>query len=240
MGAHVFVSRSLPFAALVLALLAISGLRAAGRSIAIVAWLFAFLFPVLAAPRARRLHALAAALASLGVLFLARNAPAATPDTLAAALAALGLVRIARAGRVDAISATILVVVPFVKPSSLGIVAGACVVHVVHLARQRVRGFDSIAPVIAGASAVAVLIVGCEISSGGAWLSHLVRSTGQPLTLTRFVQELGARILVLGAPHAGRLELSAYSDLLRPVVATTFVRDAVIGPFVVFRRRDAR
>jgi len=173
----------------------ITSLRHVGRGIATLAWLVVFVAPVIGAAQKQRAATAVTALLGMGVYFLARNAPAATPDTLAVAVSCVGLVRIARRGKVDTLSLALVAMAPLVKPSCLGVLAGVAVAHIAGRERDRYR-------VLLGAAAL-VSLVGLSftaISSGG-WLTHIVRSTGQPLTWTRFVQELGSRALVLGLPH---------------------------------------
>ena len=53
----------------------------------------------------------------------------------------------------------------------------------------------------AGVATFGAFALWAHVASGGAWLSNIRSSTGQPLTLTRFVQEMGGRFFVLGLPH---------------------------------------
>lgn len=173
----------------------ITSLRHAGRGIATLAWLLAFVVPVVGAARRQRAATAIAALLGLSVYFLARNAPAATPDTLAVAVSCLGFVRIARSGKVDTLSLALVAMAPLVKPSCLGVLAGVTFAHVARRESDRCR-------VLFGAAAI-VSLVGLSFTaiSDGGWLTHIVRSTGQPLTWTRFVHELGSRAPILGLPH---------------------------------------
>ena len=173
----------------------VAAIRLVGRGIAAAAWLAIFVVPAAAASRARRRTVATAALLGVGLYFLARNAPAATPDTLAVALACAGLVRAARRGHVDAVSAVLMAVAPLVKPSCLGVLAGAAIAHVAAREPGRLRA------VLAGGGAALAVALFCHGVSDGAWLTHIVRSTGQPLTMTRFVEQLGCRFVVLGLPH---------------------------------------
>lgn len=173
----------------------IASLRHAGRGIATLAWLVVFVAPVVGATRQQRRATAIAALLGLSVYFLARNAPAATPDTLAVAVACLGLVRIVRSGKVDTLSLALVAMAPLVKPSCLGVLGGVVIAHLAGRERDRYR-------VLFGAAAL-VSLVGLSFTaiSEGGWLTHIVRSTGQPLTWTRFVQELVSRAPILGLPH---------------------------------------
>lgn len=182
----------------------IDAIRTVGRGVATASWLFLFLAPIAATSRERRVTTATVAFAAIGIWFLARNAPSATPDMLAVALACAGLLRAARRGHFDALSGALLVLAPFVKPSCLGIVAGAAVAHLV------VRRVPSRWLTIAAAGVAASLAVfACQLVSDGAWVSHLVRSTGQPLSWTRFAQEMGSRAIILGIPHVVVLIVAA-------------------------------
>ena len=57
------------------------------------------------------------------------------------------------------------------------------------------RGF------LAGLGTFIVFAGICHVASDGAWLRHMTSSTGQPLTFTRWAQEMGGRFFVLGVPH---------------------------------------
>lgn len=173
----------------------VEAIRGAGRAVAAAAWLVIFALPVAAASRERRRTVAIAALLGLGLYFLARNAPSATPDTLAVALACVGLVRVARRGHVDPLSAALFAVAPLVKPSCLGVLCGVAIAHVAARESGRFRS------AMAGAAAASAVALFCHVTSDGTWLTHIIRSTGQPLTLTRFVEQMGSRFVVLGLPH---------------------------------------
>jgi hypothetical protein len=173
----------------------IEAIRGVGRAIATAAWLAIFVVPIAVAPRERRRTVAIASLLGLALYFLARNAPSATPDTLAVALACVGLVRVAKRGHVDPLSAALFAVAPLVKPSCLGVLAGVAIAHVAAREPGRFRS------VVTGAGAALAVAFFCHVVSDGTWLTHIVRSTGQPLTMTRFVEQLGSRVVVLGVPH---------------------------------------
>jgi hypothetical protein len=166
-----------------------------GRAISLLAWAAMLALPVVFAPRDGRRRAALAALVASSVFFLCRNAPSGTPDTLAAALACAGLVRAARRDGIDGISAALLLAAPFAKPSALGIIAGCAIVHLV---RRRAGWLRTVA---IAAGVFAALIGLCHLMSGGQWLTHIVRSTGQPLSGSRWLEQQGSRVLFLGAPH---------------------------------------
>lgn len=169
--------------------------RIVGRTLAVSGWLVVHVVPVLLAPRDKRRVTAIASMLGAGIFFVARHAASMSPDTLATALLIVGIARAVRNDRVDPISAVLIMAAPFIKPSCLGGVAGA---GLVHLALRRPGWVRS---TIVAAGAVLVLALCCHLASDGAWLSNISRSTGQPLTLTRWVQEFGGRVMVLGVPH---------------------------------------
>jgi hypothetical protein len=83
----------------------------------------------------------------------------------------------------------------------------------------------------AGAVAALLLALCCHLASDGAWLSNISRSTGQPLTLTRWLQEFGSRVMVLGVPHVvvawlawrRRVNWLVVGPLLGSIAWTTFI-----------------
>ncbi len=179
-------------------------LRLTGRTLATLGWLTVFVAPVLGGPLRTRRATLIAALLGAGIYFLGRNAPTVTPDTVATALVCVAFVRIGRQQRVGALSAALLVMAPFFKPSCLGAGAGLAIamlvpagvgVSTVGPSTPRLRAFVSAAVV----GTLAVLF--CHVMSDGQWLVHLSRSTKQPLTWERFTQEMGSRLVVLGLPQ---------------------------------------
>ncbi len=169
--------------------------RLVGRILCIVAWLALLVVPVATARRENRALTAIGAMFAGGIYFLARFAPALNPDPLAALLVCVALARAAKKDALDPLSAALLVAAPLVKPSCLGALAGA---GLAHLALRRAGFAKAIAGGIFGFLALATF---CHVTSDGAWLSHIVRSTGQPVTLTRWLQEFGSRCFVLGLPH---------------------------------------
>jgi hypothetical protein len=173
----------------------LESIRVVGRLIAVTAWLVAHVVPVAFAPKDKRWVTGIAAMLGAGIYFVSRHAASMSPDTLATALVCLGIVRTVRRDRIDPVAAVLLITAPFIKPSCLGGVAGAALVH---LALRR-PGW--IRTTVAAAAAGLALMLACHLASDGQWLSNISRSTGQPLTLTRWLQEFGGRVMVLGVPH---------------------------------------
>lgn len=167
-----------------------------GRTVAVLAWL-AFHVPVVVfAPKERRRATMLAAMLAAGIYFIARHAASMSPDALATALVCGGVLRAVVRKEIDPVAAMLLIAGPFVKPSCLGGVAGAAIV----LLAQRRPGW--LRALGAGLVTFLVFVGLCHAASDGAWLHHITSSTGQPLTLTRWVQEMGSRVMLLGLPHA--------------------------------------
>jgi hypothetical protein len=173
----------------------LASIHLVGRTVSVLAWAAMLTIPIVFARRQRRADTVLAALVASGLFFLSRNAPSATPDTIAAALACGGLVRAARRGAIDPLAAILLVAAPFAKPSCVGISMGCALVH---LSLRPPRWLRTCGVALATA---ALLVLACHVASDGAWLVHIARSTGQPLSLSRWVSEQGGRVFVLGAPH---------------------------------------
>lgn len=203
----------------------LANIQVVGRTIAVSGWLVVHATPVVLAPKDRRYATALAAMLAGGVYFVSRHAASMSPDTLATALVVLGVARAVRRDRIDPVAAVLLISAPFIKPSCLGGVAGAALVH---LALRR-PGW--IRATITAAAAALVLMLCCHLASDGKWLSNISRSTGQPLTLTRWVQELGSRVMVLGVPHAvvtwlawrRRVTWLVLGPLLGSIAWTTFI-----------------
>jgi hypothetical protein len=170
--------------------------RSVGRTIAVLSWIAAQSVPVALAPRDRRRATAIATMIGAGIYFVARHAASMSPDTLATALVVIGVARAARKDAFDPLSAALVVAAPFVKPSCIGGIAGAAFVH---LALRRPGWIRALAVAAATALGLAAL---SHLASDGQWLANITRSTGQPLTLARWAQELGSRVMVLGLPHA--------------------------------------
>lgn len=173
----------------------LASVRLVGRTIAVLSWLAVHLVPVGLAPKERRRVTALAAMIAGGIYFVSRNAVSLSPDALATALVVAGVARAVRRDGFDPLSAVLLVAAPFVKPSGLGGFAGAALVH---LALRRPGWARSLGAAALGAAALLAL---SYVASDGQWLANMTRSTGQPLTFARWVQEFGSRVMILGVPH---------------------------------------
>lgn len=157
-----------------------------GRVAATSAWAFALAFPVMRARRDRRVDAAACAAFVGGTWVLANFATIARPDALACAIASFALVRATERGRVGPLEATLFVLVPLVKPTVLGLPAGALVADAIVRRRPATLAF---AAVVAAAAAVAL-----HVASGGALFAHVARSNAQPMTLAAWLDHVPSRL----------------------------------------------
>jgi hypothetical protein len=153
-------------------------------------------------PACRRAAAVAAVFAG-SVFTLTLFAVTGRPDGLAILLAGLALERSARRGRIDVPAAALFALAPWVKPNVIGLAAGAFLVDLA--ARQSPTtdpklgrsSWSSLATAL-GVTGAAFVVV--HLASGGAWLEHLLRSTGQPLSLSLWAGQVTSRLTFFGVP----------------------------------------
>jgi hypothetical protein len=174
--------------------------RLAGRLVNAVLLLTALVAVVRTSKPANRLTVATGAALALGFEMLVREATLADADMPAVLLSTFGLLRMNARRGLDSVSAPLLALTPLVKPSVLGGAAGAVLAHVIVHRRSGLRRLLS--PLAVGAIVGAALIALFHVWSDGAWLSHIVRATGQTLSIERWFREFGARAFFLGAPHA--------------------------------------
>ncbi|MBX3233927.1 MAG: hypothetical protein KIT84_34135 [Labilithrix sp.] len=129
----------------------------------------------------KREAAVAAAFVA-GVWVLANFATTGRPDSIAAAVAAVALVRATRGARIDPLTIALFVLVPWLKPTMIGLPFGA-------LVAARDRRALAIAAGLALASAAIA-----HVASGGALFHHVVRSNAQPFTLAAWLDQVPARL----------------------------------------------
>jgi hypothetical protein len=175
-------------------------LRTVGRTASVALLVLTLAFLVRGARTERRAEVLTGALLVLGLHMIAREVALAQADVLAVTLAIVGFARASRAGRLDPLSAVLLAAAPFVKPNVLGCTVGAFVAHVVAHRRSGARAL--LAPLAVGAAVAAGFVALYHTWSDGAWLQHIARATGQPLTWEKWRGMVASRALILGAPHA--------------------------------------
>lgn len=142
-------------------------------------------------PESRR-DALAAASFVAGTWVLANFAMVGRPDSIACALAALALARAIRKGTLDVLGIALFVLVPWVKPTLLGLPLGAIVGAALS---DRTRALRILATAAALAATSLVL---AQWSSGGALFVHVVRSNAQPFTLDAWLEQVPSRLPFFG------------------------------------------
>ncbi len=192
------------------------GMRTVGRLANTLLLLTALGAAVRASQPANRLAVATGAALVLGFEMLVREATLADADMPAVFLSTLALLRMNARRGLDAASAVMLAATPLIKPSVLGGAVGAVVAHLAVHRRSGARRL--LLPLAAGAAAGAGVVLVFHVASGGVWLRHIVRATGQTISLERWFQEFGARAAFLGAPHAIVLTLAVLRG--SPLLAT--------------------
>jgi hypothetical protein len=180
------------------------GIRTVGRVLSIL-FFTGTLAALVRGARANKDLVLCGALLAMGLHLVAREAGLAQCDIPAVALSTFGLLRANRKGRLDALSASLLVLAPLVKPNMLGGLAGA---FLAHIATRRQPAKDFVSPFLAAAVVGGTVVGIYHVWSGGEWLHHIVWATGQAFSVDRWVDEFPSRMLFLGAPHALVLALA--------------------------------
>jgi hypothetical protein len=129
------------------------------------------------------------------------------PDSVAVLFSALALERSVRKGEVDALAGVLFALAAFTKPNVIGAAPGA--IAVAFVATRRLRGF--LAAVVTSLVIVGVL----HVASHGAFLRHLLASTGQPPDAELFLDQLVNRVpfFVLPIGFAFAAGLGARKDL---------------------------
>jgi hypothetical protein len=174
--------------------------RTVGRVIGVSLLLVSLAATIRGARPENRRVVLIGAMLTLGLDLVVREAGLAHVDVPAIALATLGLVRAVKKGKLDVVSAALLASAPFVKHSVIGMSVGAFVAHVITTRKSGARAFAL--PLASAAVVAASFAAAYHLLSGGTWLVHIVRATGQALSFERWQHEVGSRLLLLGLPHA--------------------------------------
>jgi hypothetical protein len=143
----------------------------------------------------RRAARVGAALAA-SVFAISSLAASARPDAFAVLLAGVALVRTTNRGRIDGVSALLFGLAPWIKPNVLGLALGA---FAVDLASRRAKALP---PLAVCATTSAALLVGFTAATHGAFLDHLSRSMGQPLSLVQWRAQIPGRLQFVGLPLA--------------------------------------
>ncbi len=174
--------------------------RTVGRVIAVSLLLVSLAAAIRGARPENRRAVFVGAMLTLGLDLVVRGAGLAQADVPAIALATLGLARAVKKGKLDVVSAALLASAPFVKHSVIGMSVGAFVAHVISSRKIGVRAFAL--PLASAALVGASFTLVYHFLSGGTWLVHIMRATGQALSFERWQHEVGSRIVLLGLPHA--------------------------------------
>ncbi len=178
----------------------------AGRLIASAAWFGVIALVVIRAPRHRRPLVAAAAAFVAGSWVLALYGGNARPDAVAVLASGLALERAARLGAarasttspgqpsIDVVSGALFALAAWIKPNVLGAAPGAflaCLLVVNGTWRARAR---SIVPGIAGVAVTSIAIGSVlHVVSKGAWIEHLLASTGQPPNGALWLEQVATR-----------------------------------------------
>lgn len=189
------------------AFLAIAPSVVIARIVATLAWLGGLAWIVWRAPRERRRAAGALAALTASIWVLALYGASGRPDSVAVLFSVLALERSARKGDLDAIAGVLFALAAFVKPNVIGAAPGAIIVAFV--ATRRLRGF------LAAVVTSAVIAVVLHVASGGAFVTHLLASTGQPPDASLFFDQLVNRVpfFVLPIGFAIAAGLAARQDV---------------------------
>jgi hypothetical protein len=185
-----------PFFPWILSLVPAAVAGAFGRALVSTVWLGLIAWLVSRARPANREVAILAGLFLAGVCMLARGLTTLRPDAIAVTFAAVALERSVRRNEVDWICGALFALAAWIKPNVISIGAGVFAYAVI---AQRLRVWRVIAGGLLASIACAAWV---EHMSHGAWIAHLVRSTGQALSFSRWEEQFFSRIMFLGLPHA--------------------------------------
>jgi hypothetical protein len=155
-----------------------------------LAWFGALAGLAWTAPRESRREAALAAAFVAGIWVLANFATVGRPDSVACAIAAVALARAMKQGKIDLLGAGLFVLVPWVKPTLIGLPVGALVAAFLSSGdrRRSLRLFVTVG--ILGVASLAL----AHLASGGALLAHVVRSNAQPFTWSAWLEQVPARL----------------------------------------------
>lgn len=138
--------------------------------------------------RGCRREAFVAAAFVAGIWVLANFATIGRPDAIACAIAAYALSRTMRLERLDFVCVAALVLVPWVKPTLLGLPAGALIAASL-VDREGGRRMLGAAVLLVASSALVA-----HVASGGALVAHVVRSNAQPFSLSVWSAQITGRL----------------------------------------------
>jgi hypothetical protein len=221
---HVLYTPVWPY---VLALLPAPIAPTVARLVSGLAWFALLGAIVLSAPTGNRRAAIVAAAWAGGTFMLARHSGTATADGVAVVLAGIALLRSVRVGHADVVAGALFALAAWTKPNVLGLAAGV-LLHEVVVGRARAWR-----PLAAALVVTALLGFWTHRVSHGAWLAHLTRSTLQPASAWRAVEQIAARLPFLGLPHAfaalsaWRARRSSTARLLFTALTTSLIWTAI-------------
>jgi len=144
-----------------------------------------------ARPESRREASVAAAFVG-GIWVLANFATIGRPDAIACAIAAFALARAMRRGKLDLVCVAMLVLVPWVKPTIIGLPVGALLGGCLVDRKDGPRMFAA-AVLLAIASALVA-----HLATGGALFEHVFRSNAQPFSLAVWRNHVSGRLPFFG------------------------------------------
>jgi hypothetical protein len=183
-----------PVWAWVLSLVPAKSAALVGRVLACAAW-FGLLGTIAMRAPQRRTCAAAAAFAG-GVYTLALYGAAARPDAIAVAFAGAGLLRAVEKKQLDPWAGALFALAAWTKPNVIGLAAGALAAAAWLDKRAAARA------ALGGVGVSFAVAMTLHLASNGAWLEHLVRATGQPMSLHLWAEQVPSRLQFLGAPLA--------------------------------------
>jgi len=153
-----------------------------GRALASLAWLGSLAWIAFGSKKELRANAIAAAAFVAGIWVLANFASTARPDSFACACAAFGLNRAVRNKKLDPLAVVLLVLASWLKPTLLGLPAGALLADAVSRKRPHMIGLA-----VAVAGAIGLLLY---LPSHGQLFDHVIRSNAQPFSLATWIERV--------------------------------------------------
>lgn len=123
-----------------------------------------------------------------GIWVLANFATIGRPDSIACALSAVALARVMRREKLDLVSVVLLVLVPWVKPTLVGLPVGT-LLGAWWVSRRQGARWLGVAAILAASSVVLAFFL-----SRGALFDHVVRSNAQPFTWAAWLRQVPARL----------------------------------------------
>jgi hypothetical protein len=136
--------------------------------------------------RENRVNAIVCAAFVAGTWIILNFAMTARPDSIACAMAGYALVRATQKKKIDLVSGALFVLVPWVKPTLLGLPLGAFVGDAISR-RAKI-------PIPAAIAATIVLSIAANVLSGGVLFVHVSSSNAQPVALSAWLEHVPGRL----------------------------------------------